>query len=97
MSSGPNEVRFALRTPGRNPGFPAVARESAKFCSAGAGSGLAGAFGVPRFLVSQLDGARVARPLTRPGIAVAMAIAGRPACRLPARRAIRVDPLRAAF
>src|SRR5215467_12635357 len=92
MSCVSNEVRCALRTLGKNPGFPAVAGESANFCAAGPGSGLAGAFGVPRYLVSQPDGARAARPLSRAGIAVAMAIGSRPACCLPARHAIQVDP-----
>jgi putative ABC transport system permease protein len=54
---------------------------------------LAGAFAVTRWLSSELYGVSVVDPLTYAGVAAVMAMVSMLACYLPARRAMRVDPL----
>ena len=70
-----------------------VLREALGMTGAGVAAGLAAAFGLTRFLASQLFGVKPADPLTFgavPLILIAVALA---AAYVPARRASRVDPL----
>lgn len=59
----------------------------------GTGIGLAGAYGLTRFMESLLFGVSAADPLTFAGIAVLLLGVAVAACYLPARRAARVDPV----
>jgi len=72
-----------------------VFKEGAKFYGCGITLGLAGAFGATRLLAGQLYGVRAIDPLTYFGVALVMALVTMLACYLPARRAMRVDPLTA--
>jgi predicted lysophospholipase L1 biosynthesis ABC-type transport system permease subunit len=59
----------------------------------GAGLGLAGAFGVTRFLESLLYGVRPIDPLTFIAVGTLLLLAALAGCYVPARRATRVDPM----
>ena len=59
----------------------------------GVGLGLLGAFTLTRVMMSQLYGVSPTDPLTFASIALLLAIIGILACYIPARRAMRVDPM----
>ena len=70
-----------------------VLKEGAKFAAVGIALGLAGAFVVTRWLSSELYGVSPSDPLTYGGVALVMGLISMLACYVPARRAMRVDPL----
>jgi predicted permease len=70
-----------------------VLREGAKFAVIGITLGLVGASVVTRWLSSELYGVSAADPLTYAAVAVMMGVVTMLACYVPARRAMRVDPL----
>jgi predicted permease len=70
-----------------------VLREGAKFGGIGIALGLAGAFVVTRWLSSELYGVSAVDPLTYGSVAAVMAVVTMLACYVPARRAMKVDPL----
>jgi len=70
-----------------------VVREGARFSVIGIVLGLGGAFAVTRWLSSELYGVSAVDPVTYAGVAAVMAVVSMLACYLPARRAMRVDPL----
>jgi ABC-type antimicrobial peptide transport system permease subunit len=59
----------------------------------GLGIGLLGAFAVSSIVKSQLFGVSATDPLTFLGVVLALALVALAACYLPARRAMRVDPM----
>ncbi len=61
----------------------------------GIATGVAGAVGLSRFMSTLLFGVAPTDPVTFAGVAVLLAMAGLGACYLPARRALRVDPVAA--
>jgi len=73
--------------------FWMVLKEGAKFYSAGVVLGLAGAFAATRLLASELYGVSARDPITYVAVPAVMAIVTLVACYVPARRAMRVDPL----
>ena len=85
-------IRIALGAQRRNILW-LVMREGARFALLGIALGLTGAFLLTRFLSSELYGISPIDPVTYLGVAVAMAAITMLACYLPARRAMRVDPL----
>jgi putative ABC transport system permease protein len=85
-------IRIALGAQRRNVLW-LVMREGARFSLLGIGLGLTGAFLLTRFLSSELYGVSPLDPVTYLGVAVAMAAVTMLACYVPARRAMRVDPL----
>jgi putative ABC transport system permease protein len=70
-----------------------VMKEGAKFCVGGITLGLVGAFVLTRLLASQLYGVSPMDPMTFTAVAIVMALVTMAACYIPARRAMRVDPL----
>jgi predicted permease len=70
-----------------------VVREGARFSAIGIVLGLGGGFAVTRWLSSELYGVSAVDPVTYAGVAAVMAVVSMLACYLPARRAMRVDPL----
>lgn len=85
-------IRMALGTQRRDV-LLLVMKEGAKFCAGGITLGLVGAFVLTRLLASQLYGISPMDPLTFTAVAVVMAFVTMAACYIPARRAMRVDPL----
>lgn len=59
----------------------------------GGAVGIGVAFGVTRYLASVLFGVRPSDPLTLIAVALLLTLAGLAACYIPARRAMRVDPI----
>lgn len=59
----------------------------------GLGVGLAGSLASTRFLSSLLFGVTATDPLTFAGVIILLALVALAACYIPARRAVRVDPM----
>jgi predicted permease len=72
-----------------------VLASSARALAAGLGVGLAGALGLSRLMVHQLNGVSPFDPLAYAGVFVALIAAAAAASAVPARRAARVDPVTA--
>ena len=70
-----------------------ILKHGTKTTLCGIGVGLAGAFGLTRLLSSFLFGVTPADPVTFGGIATLMFFVGLLASYIPARRALRVDPM----
>jgi predicted permease len=70
-----------------------VLREGIVLAVAGAGVGMGVAAGVMRYLASMLYDVHANDPLTMTGVAVLLILVAIAACYIPARRAMRVDPM----
>jgi putative ABC transport system permease protein len=70
-----------------------IIKEGAKFSFVGVVLGVAGAFVVTRLLASQLYGVSTTDPITYAAVALVMTVVTLLACYIPARRAMRIDPL----
>ena len=85
-------VRMALGAPSRSI-LGLVLRQAMILASAGVGFGLLAALGTTRFLSSLLVGVSSYDPATFVGVPALLMIVVLVACYLPARRAMRVDPM----
>jgi putative ABC transport system permease protein len=85
-------IRMAL---GARPGnmLTLILRRGVRLAMVGIAVGLLGAFGLTRFLSSLLFGVGANDPLTFTGVAVLLLGVALLACYVPARRAMRVDPM----
>jgi hypothetical protein len=70
-----------------------VLREGAVLCAAGLAAGVAGALVLTRWLATELHGVSPFDPLTYLAVAATMSVVTVLACLVPARRAMRVNPL----
>jgi putative ABC transport system permease protein len=85
-------IRMALGAqPGNVQGM--ILGHSVKLTLIGVGLGLAGAFALVRFLTSLLFGVGAYDPVTFIGVPVLLAVVAIAASYVPARRAVRVDPI----
>ena len=67
--------------------------EGARLAAIGAGIGILAALGLTRLMASQLYGVSVTDPITFTGVAIILVGVALFACYIPARRAMRVDPM----
>ncbi|HEV2489552.1 MAG TPA: ABC transporter permease [Candidatus Acidoferrales bacterium] len=70
-----------------------VVRQGIILALLGAAAGIAGAIGVTRFMASMLYDVRPSDPMTLIGVAVLLTVVALAACYIPARRAMRTDPM----
>jgi ABC-type antimicrobial peptide transport system permease subunit len=70
-----------------------VLRQGIVLAVVGAGVGIGVAAGVMRYLASMLYDVHANDPLTMIGVVVLLIVVGVGACYIPARRAMRVDPM----
>jgi len=75
--------------------FRLVVGQGLKLTSIGICIGLAASLGLMRLMASQLYGVSATDPLTFAVVSIALAIVALAACYVPARRAMRVDPMTA--
>ena len=87
-------VRMALGAQRRDV-MRLVFGEGAKMACAGVAAGIAAALGLTRLMGNQLFGVTAQDPLTFAAVAIALTLVALLACYLPARRAVRVDPMEA--
>ena len=85
-------IRMALGAQRREV-LRSVIGEGAKLTSAGIALGMAGALGVTRILSGELYGVGASDPLTFISVALLVGVVALTACYVPARRAMRVDPM----
>ena len=85
-------VRMALGAQSRDV-MRLVLGEGAKMALLGVAAGIAGAFGLTRLMANQLFGVTAHDPLTFAAVAILLTLVALLACYLPARRAVRVDPV----
>ena len=85
-------VRVALGAQD-NDVFRLVLGHGARMALLGVGVGVAGALGLTRLMANQLFGVSAHDPLTFAGVAVLLMLVAIAACYIPARRAMRVDPI----
>jgi predicted permease len=70
-----------------------VLGDGAKMVAIGLGVGLAAAFGLTRLMANMLFGVSAIDPLTFACVAAILSVVALAACYIPARRAMRVDPM----
>jgi putative ABC transport system permease protein len=70
-----------------------VLGHGARLTLMGVAIGIAAAFGLTRFLSSQIYGIKATDPVTFIGVAILLTLVALLACYIPARRAMRVDPM----
>ncbi|MGB6875830.1 MAG: FtsX-like permease family protein, partial [Candidatus Acidiferrales bacterium] len=87
-------IRMAL---GAQPGdvLRLVVGHGAKLALLGIGIGIAGALVLTRLMANLLFQVRAADPATFVGVAIVLTIVALTACYIPARRAMKVDPMTA--
>ena len=73
--------------------FSLILRSGMSLTAVGLILGIAGAFGLTRFLSSMLFGIGSNDPLTLAAVAASLALIALLACYIPARRAMRVSPI----
>lgn len=85
-------IRMALGAPPESV-LKLVLRQGIVLASVGAAAGIGVALGVMRYLASMLYDVRANDPLTMTAVVVLLTIVALAACYIPARRAMRVDPM----
>jgi ABC-type antimicrobial peptide transport system permease subunit len=85
-------VRMALGAQ-RSDVLRLVIGQGAKMALAGVAIGTGAALGLTRLMANQLFGVSAHDPLTFAGVAVLLILVAVAACVIPARRAMRIDPM----
>jgi len=87
-------IRLAL---GARPAsiFGLMLKDGLRLVAIGSVVGLAGAVAGARYVQNQLFGVTPGDPLTFAGVSITLLVVAIAACLIPARRAMRVDPVRA--
>jgi len=85
-------VRMALGAQ-RSDVMRLVLGEGAKMALVGVAAGIAAALGLTRLMADELFGVTAQDPLTFAAVAIVLTLVALLACYLPARRAVRVDPM----
>jgi predicted permease len=85
-------VRMALGAQSRDV-MRMVVGEGTKMALLGVAAGLTGAFGLTELMANQLFAVTAHDPLTFAAVAILLTLVALVACYLPARRAVRVDPV----
>jgi putative ABC transport system permease protein len=85
-------IRIALGAQRRDV-LQLVMRDGAKIALFGIASGIAGALALTRLMASLLFEVKPTDPATFAGVAILLALVALVACYIPARRAMRVDPM----
>jgi putative ABC transport system permease protein len=85
-------VRVALGAQPRNVWWLIVG-SGVRMALAGVAIGMAGAFALTRFLSALLFGVTATDPITFGGVALLLALVALVACHVPARQAMRIDPV----
>jgi putative ABC transport system permease protein len=85
-------IRMALGAQRRDV-FRLVVGQGLRLTLLGIGIGIVAAFGITRFMASQLYGLSPTDPVTFVGVTVLLMFVALLACYVPARRAMRVDPM----
>jgi ABC-type antimicrobial peptide transport system permease subunit len=85
-------VRMALGAQRRDV-MRLVLGEGAKMALLGVAAGIAAALGLTHLMANELFGVTPQDPLTFGAVAVVLTVVALLACYLPARRAVRVDPM----
>jgi ABC-type antimicrobial peptide transport system permease subunit len=85
-------IRMALGAQ-RNHVLRLVVWQGARLALMGVGIGIAGALALTRLMTKLLYGVSATDPLTFAGLALILTLVAIAACCLPARRAMRVDPV----
>jgi predicted permease len=85
-------VRMALGAQRRDV-LRLVLGEGAKMALVGVAAGIAAALGLTRLMANELFGVTAQDPLTFAAVAIVLTLVALLACYLPARRALRVDPM----
>jgi putative ABC transport system permease protein len=85
-------VRMALGAQRENI-LSLVLGHGSRLAALGIAIGIAAALGLSRLMSSLLFGVSATDPLTYAGVAVLLAVVALAACYIPARRAVRVDPM----
>jgi ABC-type antimicrobial peptide transport system permease subunit len=85
-------VRMALGAQPRDV-MRLVLAEGAKMALVGVAAGIAAALGLTRLMANELFGVTAQDPLTFAAVAILLTLVALLACYLPARRAVRVDPM----
>jgi len=85
-------VRMALGAQRRDV-MRLVLGEGAKMALIGVAAGIAAALGLTRLMAGELFGVTAQDPLTFAAVAIVLTLVALLACYLPARRAVRVDPM----
>ena len=70
-----------------------IVGQGSRLALIGVAIGLAGSFGLVRLIGSMLYGVSATDPLTFVGVAILLTLVALAACYIPARRAMRVDPM----
>src|SRR5258708_1363847 len=93
-SRGAREIGIRMGL-GGHPGrvVQLVLRQGAVLAIVGVGVGIGVALGAARYLTSMLYDVRANDPVTMIAVAVLLTVVALAACYIPARRAMRVDPL----